>query len=137
MKTVFADTGYWIALLDPQDTLHTKALNCSHDLASCQIVTTEMVFTEVLNHFAKRGRFLRAATVALVQRAGENPAIAVLELKADHFRQGLSLYQQRLDQAWSLTDCVSFCIMKQRGILESLAYDKHFEQAGFVALLRN
>jgi hypothetical protein len=29
MKIVFADTGYWIAILDPQDTLHKKAIDRS------------------------------------------------------------------------------------------------------------
>lgn len=57
MKTVFADTGYWIALLDPQDTLHQKAVNLTLSLAQAKICTSEMVLTEVLNHFSKRGSF--------------------------------------------------------------------------------
>jgi predicted nucleic acid-binding protein len=48
-----------------------------------------------------------------------------------------SLYQQRKDKAWSHTDCVSFKIMEENGIREALAYDKHFAQAGFTALMRN
>jgi uncharacterized protein len=48
MKIVFADTGYWIALLDPQDTLHTKAIDLSITLAQGKICTGEMVLTEVV-----------------------------------------------------------------------------------------
>ncbi|MGF1520756.1 MAG: type II toxin-antitoxin system VapC family toxin [Leptolyngbyaceae cyanobacterium] len=136
MKTVFADTGYWIALLDPKDTLHPKAVELSIALAPALIFTSEMVFTEVLNHFAKRGSFLRIATVALIQKAESNPGIEIVPYTPDLFQQALSLYKQRPDQAWGLTDCTSFCVMQQRNILEALAYDKHFEQAGFVALLR-
>jgi predicted nucleic acid-binding protein len=130
MKTVFADTGYWIALLDPQDTLHSKAINLSITFTQVQIVTSEMVLTEILNHFSKRGNFLRYAAANFIESLQENPAIAIAQ-------QALILYKQRPDQAWSHTDCSSFCIMQQQNILEALAYDKHFEQAGFIALLRS
>jgi uncharacterized protein len=35
-----------------------------------------------------------------------------------------------------LTDCISFVAMGDEGITEALTGDKHFEQAGFVALLK-
>jgi uncharacterized protein len=136
MKTVFADTGYWIALLDPQDTLHTKAIHQSNILARSQICTSEMVLTEVLNHFSKRGNFMRYAAAALIESLQVNDSVTVIFQSDDIFQRALDLYKQRPDQAWSHTDCASFCIMQQQGILEALAYDKHFEQAGFIALLR-
>jgi predicted nucleic acid-binding protein len=52
------------------------------------------------------------------------------------FSEGLSLHGQRQDKDWSLTDCISFIVMRQRGLQQALAYDQHFEQAGFDALLR-
>lgn len=136
MKKVFADTGYWIALLDPQDTLHSKAIAISLTLAQGQIYTTEMIFTEVLNHFSKRGQFLRKAATNLIQQAEENSIVIVISQTNFLFKQAFLLYQERPDQAWSHTDCASFLIMQQYNILEALAYDKHFEQAGFIALLR-
>jgi uncharacterized protein len=136
MKTVFADTGYWIAILDPQDTLHSKAINLSITLTQVQICTSEMVLTEILNHFSKRGNFLRYAAANLIESLQENPAITIIPQTDSIFQQALILYKQRPDQAWSHTDCSSFCIMQQQNILEALAYDKHFEQAGFIALLR-
>jgi uncharacterized protein len=136
MKTVFADTGYWIALLDPQDTLHSKAINLSITFTQVQIVTSEMVLTEILNHFSKRGNFLRYAAANFIESLQENPSITIISQTDSIFQQALILYKQRPDQAWSHTDCSSFCIMQQQNILEALAYDKHFEQAGFIALLR-
>jgi predicted nucleic acid-binding protein len=44
---------------------------------------------------------------------------------------------QRKDKAWGLVDCASFLSMQERGISQALAYDEHFKQAGFVALLRD
>jgi predicted nucleic acid-binding protein len=136
MKTVFADTGYWIALLDPQDTLNSKAINLSITFTQVQIVTSEMVLTEILNHFSKRGNFLRYAAANFIESLQENPSITIIPQTDSIFQQALILYKQRPDQAWSHTDCSSFCIMQQQNILEALAYDKHFEQAGFIALLR-
>lgn len=36
------------------------------------------------------------------------------------------------DKKWSFTDCVSYAIMKQRGIEEAFTFDHHFEQMGFL-----
>ena len=52
------------------------------------------------------------------------------------FASGSDLYAQRLDKDWSLTDCISFVVMRERGIAEALTADHHFEQAGFTILLR-
>jgi len=41
----------------------------------------------------------------------------------------------RNDKDWSLTDCISFIVMEEHGITEALTGDRHFEQAGFRALL--
>ena len=51
-------------------------------------------------------------------------------------RRGIMLHAQRPDKSWSLTDCISFEVMKHLDILEALTEDHHFEQAGFRALLR-
>lgn len=137
MRAVFADTGYWVALLNPRDELHYKATELSKSLNPVHIVTSEMVLTEVLNDFSKRGNYLRKVATELIDRINENPNITLISQTSDQFQQGLELYKNRLDKNWSLTDCVSFKIMEQMGIYEALAYDKHFEQAGFKALLRD
>ncbi len=46
------------------------------------------------------------------------------------------LLKQRPDKTWSLVDCTSFVLMQRRGIQESRTTDHHFEQAGFVRLLK-
>jgi predicted nucleic acid-binding protein len=50
--------------------------------------------------------------------------------------KAIELYSQRPDKEWSLTDCVSFITMQEHGLAEALTGDHHFEQAGFVALLK-
>lgn len=95
-----------------------------------------MVFTELLNAFSGKGIYYRQKAVQFINYCFDNPEIEVVIQTDELFKSGLDLYNQRPDQAWSLTDCTSFHIMSQKNILEALAYDKHFEQAGFIALLR-
>jgi predicted nucleic acid-binding protein len=137
MRTIFADAGYWIAILNPADDLRTLAVNCSNSLEPFQILTSEMVFTEVLNSFSKQNSAFRKAAAQFVKQSFDNPKIEVISHTSDLFQQSLNLYEQRADKAWSLTDCASFSIMQQRNILEALTHDRHFEQAGFTALLRS
>jgi len=58
-----------------------------------------------------------------------------VESAHDLWQRGADLYLHRPDKEWSLTDCVSFIVMEERGLTEALAADHHFEQAGFTALL--
>lgn len=37
---------------------------------------------------------------------------------------------------WSLVDCISFVVMRQRRLTDALTRDGHFEQAGIRALLK-
>jgi predicted nucleic acid-binding protein len=135
MTRVFADAGYWIALLNPRDGLHAKASLVSRTLGQVRIVTSEMVLVEVLNAFASNGEVLRRATCALVDRIRSNPNAEIIPMTSNAFRSALERYRNRADKTWGLTDCTSFLIMEQKGITEALSGDRDFQQAGFNALL--
>ena len=63
-------------------------------------------------------------------------ASEVVSISAALWNEALELYHQHRDKQWTLTDCASFIVMRERGITEALTGDRHFEQAGFVALLK-
>jgi predicted nucleic acid-binding protein len=136
MRSVFADTGYWIALVNPNDELHDKALAAGGQLGPCKIVTSDMVLTELLNAFADKGLDARKIAFEAVEAIRDDARIEVVPQTRRLFQSAFELYGKRPDKGWSLTDCASFVIMKERTINEALAHDKHFEQNGFVALLR-
>jgi len=52
------------------------------------------------------------------------------------YQAGFDLFAARPDKAWSLTDCISFAVMTERGLSEALTADQHFEQAGFRAAFK-
>ena len=53
MNAVFADAGYWIALFNPRDQLHTKAVAVGQVIQSRLLITSQLVLTEFLNHYPK------------------------------------------------------------------------------------
>jgi uncharacterized protein len=136
MKRVFADTGYWIALLMPRDSLHEEAHELFARLAGVEIVTSDWVLIELLNGFATSGPNLRSLASNAVAALKSNPKVTVEPQLREAFADAFNLYCDRPDKDWSMTDCSSFLIMRQHGIDSALTHDKHFEQAGFKALLR-
>lgn len=137
MTHVFADTGNWIALLSPPDKLHSHTQEVSEQLGATHTVISDWVVTELLNSIAEQGPHLRMAAVdtAAVLRASGSVTVAPPQTR-ESFEGALNLYRERTDKGWSLTDRSSFLLMRQFGIDKVLTFDKHFEQAGFAALLR-
>ena len=60
----------------------------------------------------------------------------IIPQTSEQFQQAFDFYKKRLDKGYSLTDCASMQIMRQLEIYEILTFDKHFQQEGFSALLR-
>ena len=133
MNPVFADTSFYVATVNPRDALCEAALAAS-DRCDGQFVTTEYILVELGNYFCSGNRELFLKLVALME---DDPHTEVVSASTELFKEGVELYSSRHDKDWSLTDCISFVVMKQRGISGALTSDRHFEQVGFRALLRH
>ena len=136
MRTLFADSGYWIALWNPEDALHDRATTLAEALRSSAVVTTRLVLIETLNFMAGMGLARRRYAVRMAQDLEDNPDVEIVPLSDAQFRAALERYAARPDQRWSVTDCASFLVMEERGMTDALAHDRDFEQAGFASLLR-
>ena len=99
-------------------------------------MTTQMVLTEAFNAMARSGEGGRRLVAQLMEDLENDPDVEVIPQTEAQFRASVERYATRSDQSWSLTDCASFLVMEERDMAEALAYDRDFEQAGFVALLR-
>lgn len=131
MNAVFADTFFFLAALNPGDAAHGAAIRWSRE-HDCIRVTTAWVLTEVADALARDNR---GAFLSLLELVRRSPLFRFIEANPEIFERGVALYGRRLDKAWSLTDCISFVVMGDEGLTEALTGDRHFEQAGFVALL--
>ena len=133
MNLVFADTVYFLALLNPADQWHACAKELNRTVSGA-LLTTEFVLMEVGDGLSLPGN--RTKFTRLLELLGAQADVEIIPASSGLFRQGCELHAQRPDKEWSLTDCISFVAMQEHGILEALTADHHFEQAGFVALLR-
>jgi predicted nucleic acid-binding protein len=131
---VFGDTVPFIALLSTRDRWHTRAVALRRQPPG-PLVTTEWVLTEVGDAFSQPGARQKFSRLSGLLRA--QPDVEIVPATGDLFRRGTELSAARPDREWSLTDCISFVVMDERGISDALTSDHHFEQAGFRILLKN
>ncbi len=70
MKPVFADTGFWIALLYSKDRWHQEAIELYRSLQQQKrkVVTSDLVLTEFLNFFSKFDASLRQKAGLMVKQ---------------------------------------------------------------------
>jgi predicted nucleic acid-binding protein len=132
-RACFVDTFALLAMLNPADARHAEAMRWFRS-SRRPLFVTEWVLTELADGLCAART--RATAVAVEARLRTNPRVTVVDASADLFRRGLDLFADRPDKDWSLTDCISFVVMKDNKITEALTGDHHFEQAGFVALLK-
>ena len=131
MKPYFADTSYWLALELNDDQNHETAL--THWLSLVEttfaVVTTSYIFDETITYLNSRNHHEKAVEV------GENlllsPTIELVHIDENLFFEGWTMFQKYQDKRYSLTDCISFLVMKQKNLDIALTFDKHFSQAGF------
>jgi predicted nucleic acid-binding protein len=135
MKKVFVDTAAWIALLNVDDIWHQQAKQTRLELVEQNyiFITTEFILLEVGDALCSQS--LRQNTANFLQNIYPLKSTKIVTLSQDLLQSGLSLYEQRSDKDWSLTDCISFVVMQREQIQEAFTSDKHFEQAGFIRLL--
>lgn len=133
MRAVFADTSFYVAVLSPRDALHARAESVARTIHG-PVITTEYVLLEVAAFFSAVPN--RPTFVGLVRLLENDPITTVLPCSADFWQRGVSLFADRMDKEWSLADCISFVVMRDHDLQEALTADHHFEQAGFIALLK-
>ncbi len=133
---VFLDAAYLIALAQPGDEFHARALELAVAVETrrVRVVTNRAVLLEVGGALAKR-RY-RAAAMRLLTPLENAPTVTITPLTEDLARLGWAMFRQRPDKEWSWTDCISFVVMEERRLRQALTTDEHFQQAGFVALLK-
>lgn len=135
MKTIFVDTFFYVDAMSQNSDLRLKAEKAVAAIGQAQFVTTDLVLTELLNYYAGYKPFIRKAAASLARNLLANAKTEVIQFSHQAFLEGLTLYESRLDKGYSLTDCISMNVMRERGIIEVLTHDHHFAQEGFVVLI--
>jgi len=131
MKSVFADTFHFLALLKADDPHHRRAVEL-HRVRWQKMATTDCVLLETGDACCDPGD--HGDFLALYESITKDPRFQLVRLTPGLLERGLELFRSRPDKNWQLTDCISFVVMQEHGLTEALTGDRHFEQAGFKAM---
>lgn len=127
------DTSGLLCLHFSTEPLHTQA--CIEYQKATMRLTHNYVIAEYVA-LANARRFPRASVLDFVVDLLSNPDIEAVWVDESIHRAAVELLTLRQDKTYSLCDAVSFVLMRQRGVSEALTTDRHFEQEGFVRLLK-
>ncbi len=138
MTELFADTSGWGNLVDASQPYHSlaTAIYRAARQEGRKVITTNYVVAERVALMISPLRIPRPTVIAFLESLRASPYVEVVHVDRLTDEQVWELFKSRPDKEWSWVDCASFVVMKQRGILEALTTDHHFEQAGFVRLLK-
>lgn len=134
MTAYFLDTGFLIALEAANDQHHAAATTAWREFRKRRVafVTTSYVLDEVATFFNSRGHHAKAVTVG--EALFNSRIVTFVHVDESIFTEAWREFAHQSDKRYSLTDCVSFVVMKRLRIKAALAFDKHFTQAGFERL---
>jgi len=133
VSATFVDTSYLIALVRTRDTHHARAMSWLAGIKS-NFLTTEYVLVVFIDAMSQPP--IRQRAVATVRALRGDDQVHIAPDSTALLDEGLEFSARHADKRWSLTDCISFVVMRREGIRDALTRDHHFEQAGFRALLR-
>ena len=133
MTETFVDTSFVIAVVNRRDQHHAEAMGLADLYDGEPLVTTEAVLLEIGNALANQ---YRAEAVATIEGFLESAEVTIVRIDMGLFERGFELYKNHMDKTWGFIDCLSFVVMKERGIVDALTTDNDFKQAGFNPLFQ-
>ena len=127
------DTSGWLCLYHKDERQHHEAVKLYEN--SFIRLTHSYILAEFVPLAHKRG-FPREKNLQFTQRILDTDEIEIIWVDEVLHRKAVALLQKREDKTYSLCDAVSFVVMRERALTEALTTDKHFEQEGFMRLLK-
>ncbi len=137
MAETFVDTSGWAAWIDRGEQFHPRAreiVDRAWDDGQ-SLITTNWVLAE-LTGLLTRFRMPKSQQIKTLGCLRVDPSIIVISIERTIEASAWKLWEARPDKDWSLVDCASFVVMEFRKLTDALTSDHHFEQAGFVRLLK-
>ncbi len=138
MSDLFADTSGWATWLNRRELHHGLAVSIIVQARRVpfRLVTTNYILSELVSVLTSPFRIPRPQQIQFLIALRAANWVEVVHVDTALDAAAWQLWLSRPDKEWSLVDCASFVVMQQRGLTEALTTDHHFEQAGFVRLLK-
>ena len=138
-RVIFADTGFFVALFDPNDNARTQAVELMHRFRADDnlvLLSTRDVLNEILAHFSRSRPRTRQLIGRFVLGMLSDPKYRIVSVTREQYLTALRLYIARPDKRYSMVDCISMTVMRDEDTHEVLATDRDFTQEGFVNVLK-
>jgi predicted nucleic acid-binding protein len=138
IENIFVDTSGWGCLIDRHQPLHllTKQIYFETKQQHNQFITTNYIISELVALCMSRLNISRQTSLEFIKNIKSVPHVQVIHVDKLTDELAWQLLLNRTDKDWSLVDCSSFILMQQYKMTKSLTTDHHFEQAGFIRLLK-
>lgn len=130
---LFIDTSAFLALEDESDKHHKEAFQFRHEFlveGHYPLITTSYILDETLTLI--RSRLGIKASIDFSKAIRRSKILKILSVSKEIEQKALDLFEAYDDKDFSFTDCVSFVVMREMGIEEAFAFDRHFDQMGFI-----
>ncbi len=131
-EQILVDTAYVLALVNERDQYHDRAQELADLFEGHDLLITDAVLLEIGNALA---RGFKEQAIEIISYFIESEEVEIFRHSSQIFDKAFALYKKYDDKEWSLVDCISFIVMRERGIKQALTFDRHFEQAGFLAIM--
>lgn len=132
---LFVDTSGWFAAISRREAAHerARAAYTEHVLGGGALVTTALVIAEMHVLLVKFSG--PAVALSFLDGVAADATHEVVDVDRDLRLAAIERWVRRFaDQDLSLTDAVSFEVMRRRKLRRALALDRHFAVAGYEML---
>lgn len=138
MNKLFVDTSGWASLFVTQEPFHDRSAQLFNQAIQQRhlILTSNYILSELVALLHSPLRQPRSRIFEIVDAIRNAAYIETIHIDRTIDEAAWELCKQRPDKPWSLVDCSSFILMQRYGIQTALTTDHHFDQAGFIRLLK-
>ena len=135
---LFVDTSGWAEVVDQTLIHHARAVALIAQAVANgrRLITTSSILSELTALLSSPLRISKPKQIQLVGDLRNDPTIEIVFIDEALDREAWHFWESRPYKDWSLVDCASFVVMQRERLTEVIAADHHFEQAGFVRLLK-
>ena len=128
----FADTSFWVALINSRDERHEQARALWSRFADSGVMTTDHVRGETWTVLRRRAGHRTA--VSFLDALADAARVAVIRVEPPQQDDALRWLRRHDERTYSFVDATSFVAMRDGQMTEALAFDGDFSAAGFVEL---
>ena len=135
MRGIVVDTGAWIALAVRRDQYHTAAATQARRLARTltPLLTTNYVLLETYTYIRYHYGHQKALEFdTILQNLVRSGRLTIVWITEETQARALEIFRKYEDQLFSIADCASFVVARDRKVREVFGFDRNFLTMGFI-----